>query len=129
MNVLPAAMEDCPICETIRDRGLPQDAIAELATCWVTSGYPKPPIPGYACVVAKRHVEEPYELDDEDGAAYWLDIMRAARALAAVTAPRKLNYEIHGNTVPHLHAHLLPREPSRQTSPERFAEELRRALG
>ncbi|HEY1919062.1 MAG TPA: hypothetical protein VGH27_26110 [Streptosporangiaceae bacterium] len=24
-------------------------------------------------------------------------------------APAKMNYEIHGNTIPHLHMHLFPR--------------------
>jgi hypothetical protein len=27
------------------------------------------------------------------------------------TGSPKLNYEIHGNTIPHLHLHLLPRYP------------------
>ena len=83
---------------------------------------------GLRVVVAKWHVEEPYELDDADGAAYWLDVMRAARALASVTVPRKLNYEIHGNTIPHLQTHLLPRHAVKETARDRFAEELRRAL-
>jgi diadenosine tetraphosphate (Ap4A) HIT family hydrolase len=32
-----------------------------------------------------------------------------ARAVARAFAPRKLNYELLGNTVPHLHWHVLPR--------------------
>ena len=32
-----------------------------------------------------------------------------ARAIAAAFRPRKLNYELLGNTVPHLHWHLFPR--------------------
>jgi diadenosine tetraphosphate (Ap4A) HIT family hydrolase len=35
--------------------------------------------------------------------------MRAARALDRVFAPTKMNYQILGNLVPHLHAHLVPR--------------------
>jgi diadenosine tetraphosphate (Ap4A) HIT family hydrolase len=35
--------------------------------------------------------------------------MAVARELRAVTRARKINYEIHGNTLPHLHAHLYPR--------------------
>ena len=35
--------------------------------------------------------------------------MRAARALARLFNPRKMNYEIHGNTIPHLHMDLYPR--------------------
>jgi diadenosine tetraphosphate (Ap4A) HIT family hydrolase len=32
-----------------------------------------------------------------------------ARALASLYEPEKMNYEIHGNLVPHLHLHLYPR--------------------
>jgi len=32
-----------------------------------------------------------------------------SKALHEVTGAIKLNYEIHGNTIPHLHMHLFPR--------------------
>jgi diadenosine tetraphosphate (Ap4A) HIT family hydrolase len=35
--------------------------------------------------------------------------MLVARGVADVIRPTKMNYEIHGNTVPHLHMHLFPR--------------------
>ena len=35
--------------------------------------------------------------------------MRVAAAVASVVCPVKMNYEIHGNTLPHLHLHLFPR--------------------
>jgi diadenosine tetraphosphate (Ap4A) HIT family hydrolase len=35
--------------------------------------------------------------------------MEAARRLAELERPARLNYEIHGNTLPHLHLHLYPR--------------------
>jgi diadenosine tetraphosphate (Ap4A) HIT family hydrolase len=35
--------------------------------------------------------------------------MNAAKALKEVTCAAKINYEIHGNTVPHLNIHLFPR--------------------
>jgi diadenosine tetraphosphate (Ap4A) HIT family hydrolase len=110
----------CPICE----RGVPLDVVAALPTSWVSAG-PDPPVPGYVCVVYRRHVEEPYELSDDESQARWRDAMRTARALAAVVEPRKLNYEIHGNTIPHLHLHLLPVEP---TSLHDYARRLRAAL-
>jgi hypothetical protein len=36
--------------------------------------------------------------------------MVIARSIADVVHPIKMNYEIHGNTVPHLHLHLFPRQ-------------------
>ena len=35
--------------------------------------------------------------------------MLVARALGTELRPKKMNYEIHGDTVPHLHLHLFPR--------------------
>ena len=67
------------------------------------------PLPGYACVVSKRHVVEPYELPAEERAAFWEEALVVARALASLYEPVKMNYEIHGNVVPHLHLHLFPR--------------------
>jgi diadenosine tetraphosphate (Ap4A) HIT family hydrolase len=37
--------------------------------------------------------------------------MRVARVLDGLFHPSKLNYEIHGNTIPHLHMHVSPRFP------------------
>jgi diadenosine tetraphosphate (Ap4A) HIT family hydrolase len=47
-----------------------------------------------------------------DRAAFWEDAMQAAQVLAGMLQPVKMNYEIHGNTIPHLHMHLYPRMPS-----------------
>jgi diadenosine tetraphosphate (Ap4A) HIT family hydrolase len=66
-------------------------------------------LPGYACVVARRHVEEPFQLPDDEMVAFWRESMAVARALSALFEPRKMNYEIHGNSIPHLHLHLYPR--------------------
>jgi diadenosine tetraphosphate (Ap4A) HIT family hydrolase len=60
-------------------------------------------------VVAKRHVDEPFELDDPELTAFWTESMAVAAALAELVRPSKMNYEIHGNTIPHLHLHLYPR--------------------
>jgi diadenosine tetraphosphate (Ap4A) HIT family hydrolase len=39
------------------------------------------------------------------------DAQHVSRALASVTGAVKLNYEIHGNSLPHLHMHFFPRYP------------------
>jgi diadenosine tetraphosphate (Ap4A) HIT family hydrolase len=97
----PAA---CPICR----RGAPLDVVADLEATWVTAA-PEAPLPGYACVVAKKHVVEPFELSEAEAAAFWRESMLAAGVLDQLFEPAKLNYEIHGNTIPHLHLHLFPR--------------------
>jgi diadenosine tetraphosphate (Ap4A) HIT family hydrolase len=60
-------------------------------------------------VVSKRHVVEPFELAPDEQSAFWLEALAVARALADLFQPVKMNYEIHGNTIPHLHVHLYPR--------------------
>ena len=56
-----------------------------------------------------RHVVEPTELAPEEAAAYGSEVLRVARALQAVLEPVKLNYDVLGNSSPHLHTHLVPR--------------------
>jgi diadenosine tetraphosphate (Ap4A) HIT family hydrolase len=61
------------------------------------------------CVVSKRHVVEPFELPQPERIAFWQEAMLVARTVNELYRPTKMNYEIHGNTVPHLHLHLYPR--------------------
>ena len=60
-------------------------------------------------MVAKRHIVEPFELDEPELTAFWKESMAVAKALDDLTQPSKMNYEIYGNTIPHLHLHLFPR--------------------
>lgn len=62
-------------------------------------------------MVGKHHVVEPYELPSAERASFWEEAMLAARVLAELFRPIKMNYEIHGNVIPHLHLHLYPRFP------------------
>jgi diadenosine tetraphosphate (Ap4A) HIT family hydrolase len=96
--------EGCIICAS----GAPLDIIAELPTSWATAPV-EAPLRGYVCVVARRHVNEPFELPADEQGKFWADSMRVAAAVASLLQPIKMNYEIHGNTLPHLHLHLFPR--------------------
>jgi diadenosine tetraphosphate (Ap4A) HIT family hydrolase len=65
---------------------------------------------GYTVVVWRgRHVAEPTELAADEAAAYWLEVVRVARALEAHLEPVKTNYNLLGNSLPHLHTHIVPR--------------------
>src|SRR6476646_651376 len=83
----------CPICA----KGHPLDVIAELDTTWV-SAPPVAVLPGYACVVARRHVEEPFQLPDDQMVALWRESMRVARALSSLREPGKMNSAITGRS-------------------------------
>ncbi len=64
---------------------------------------------GYTLVVSKTHATELYHLDEHESTQYFRDMLRVAAAVAAAFRPRKMNYEVLGNTVAHLHWHLFPR--------------------
>jgi len=66
--------------------------------------------PGYTIVVWRgRHVADLTELSDADAATYLREVLIVARALESHYKPAKLNLEMLGNTVPHLHTHVIPR--------------------
>ena len=65
---------------------------------------------GYTVVIWRgRHVTEPTELAKDEASGYWAEILSVSRALLAVYQPLKMNYETLGNSLPHLHTHLVPR--------------------
>ncbi len=99
--------EGCPLCG---DDPHPEWLLAETELCRI-SAWSEAVLPGYACVLSKRHVIEPFELGENEQASFFLDAMATARGLAKLFGSVKMNYEIHGNTLPHLHMHLFPREP------------------
>jgi diadenosine tetraphosphate (Ap4A) HIT family hydrolase len=99
--------EGCPMCG---EDPRPEWTLAETDVCRI-SAWSEAVLPGYACVLSKRHVIEPFDPEEDDQAAFFLDAMAAARGLAKLFGSVKMNYEIHGNTVPHLHIHLFPRMP------------------
>lgn len=82
--------------------------LVELPSAWVTAAADAP-LPGYVCIVSRVHVEEPFQLIGEARRAWWDTVSSVAEAVMGATGAPKLNYEIHGNTIPHLHLHLYPR--------------------
>jgi diadenosine tetraphosphate (Ap4A) HIT family hydrolase len=64
----------------------------------------------YVIVVWRgRHVSEPTDLSAEEATGYWLEVLRVARGIEQHYRPAKLNLQILGNAVPHLHTHVVPR--------------------
>jgi diadenosine tetraphosphate (Ap4A) HIT family hydrolase len=49
------------------------------------------------------------ELDPGQACGYWEEVLAVGRAVRALFDPVKLNYLTLGNTVPHLHTHVVPR--------------------
>jgi diadenosine tetraphosphate (Ap4A) HIT family hydrolase len=102
--------EGCPMCE----QGRPDETrsgvrifVGEVSDAYLQrAGIQR----GYSISVWRgRHVAEPTEISDDEASAYWLEVLRVGRALEEHLRPVKLNYDLLGNSLPHLHTHLIPR--------------------
>lgn len=99
--------EHCPVC---RQETPPVDmvTIRETTFSWLEA-HPRVCLAGTCHLLSKVHAVELDDLSDEVLLGFMKDVQQAARALKEITGATKINYEIHGNTVPHLHMHLFPR--------------------
>ena len=98
---------NCPVCNAApMPEGM--EDIAELPHSWL-SAEPIDCLKGACHLIAKRHAVELFDFEEAELLAVMKEVQLCARALKKVTGAVKINYEIHGNTVPHFHVHLYPR--------------------
>lgn len=68
---------------------------------------------GYTILIYnKGHKTELFQLSKKEQIAYMEDLVKVAKAINDAFHPVKMNYELLGNTVPHLHWHIIPRKKS-----------------
>lgn len=65
--------------------------------------------PGYCFLISKQHVCELFHLQPLVRQGFLEEVNHAARILSELFRADKLNYELLGNLVPHMHWHLVPR--------------------
>ncbi len=65
--------------------------------------------PGYTLLFVKEHATELFHLDLNVRTALMEELSFVAQALYATYRPDKINYELLGNMVPHIHWHIVPR--------------------
>src|SRR6476620_9902726 len=65
--------------------------------------------PGWTVVVFKRHATELFHLAPTERIQLMEEVNLVAKTLAQVYEAKKINYELLGNQVPHIHWHLIPR--------------------
>jgi len=101
--------EHCPLCEQV---GLVENKfsflIAQLETSnlrLAKSQYAR----GYCTPIFREHATELHQRSPEKQAALMRDLARAGTASARVFKPDKMNYQLLGNLVPHIHWHIVPR--------------------
>jgi diadenosine tetraphosphate (Ap4A) HIT family hydrolase len=136
--------ENCPLCAVVA-AGDATNYIADLSISRLIlnkNQYVK----GYCLLICRKHVREPYELSAGEQHQFFTDLMRAGEALEKVFGAVKMNFQILGNAVPHLHCHIEPRyygdaspgkpiDPNKETvilTPEEYQariKQIRQALG
>jgi diadenosine tetraphosphate (Ap4A) HIT family hydrolase len=82
--------------------------IAELDTGWAVLG-DNQSWPGYSLLIAKEPVTELHELAPRPRLRLLEELSQLAEAVHRVVRPHKLNYELLGNSVHHVHWHVFPR--------------------
>jgi len=98
--------DDCPACA----RQWPSSA-QRIADCGSSVAYLHDDqfFAGWTFLLLNRHATELWQLSPAERGALIEDVTRVARAVGTAFGARKMNYELLGNAVPHIHWHLVPR--------------------
>jgi diadenosine tetraphosphate (Ap4A) HIT family hydrolase len=65
--------------------------------------------PGWTVIVFKRHATELFHLAPTERIQLMEEVNLVAKTLAQVYEAKKINYELLGNQLPHIHWHVIPR--------------------
>lgn len=100
--------QTCPFCQLEQDKIVAQDEL----TLTMRDGYPVSE--GHTLVIPKRHVESWFDLEDDEQTAMLRAVRKAQAALDDELHPAGWNFGINvgaaaGQTVWHVHVHLIPR--------------------
>lgn len=106
----------CPFCSLPPGRVVDENDHALL----ILDGFPVSP--GHSLVIPKRHVGSFFETSDAERAALLSLLDRAKSSVEQQYQPAGFNIGINdgaaaGQTVPHLHIHLIPRYAGDQADP------------
>lgn len=106
-------MSDCVFCRIVA-RQIPATVVYEddHVLAFMDIGQVNP---GHVLVAVKKHAENIYALDDAQAQAVFRGAARVSRAIQAAFQPEGLsvyqaNGKAAGQTVFHLHIHLVPRQ-------------------
>jgi len=99
---------NCPFCS------LPQALIISESDLVLTIRDAFPVSPGHTLIIPRRHVASIFELDIMEKAAILGALEEAKKALDREFSPAGYNIGVNdgqpaGQTIPHVHIHLIPR--------------------
>jgi diadenosine tetraphosphate (Ap4A) HIT family hydrolase len=108
-NQIKRKNADCPFCNLEPEREL----ILESATTFAI--YDKYPVnKGHALIIPKRHCSDYFQLSFKEQSACWYILNATKKVLEEKFKPEGFNVGINvneqaGQTIPHVHIHLIPR--------------------
>lgn len=73
--------------------------------------------PGRSILMLDAHEEAFEDLSEGLMVEFMKDAQKAIQAIKMSTGVHRVNFAILGNTVPHVHAHLIPRYPDMESKP------------
>ena len=102
--------DSCPLCDKLAHlRELPADDVVWQFPHSVALLGPWQYHTGYCILISRSHRVELHQLPPSLRSAFLNEMVVLSHAIAATFEPRKMNCELLGNQVPHLHWHLFPR--------------------
>jgi histidine triad (HIT) family protein len=108
-------MSECPFCSIFTGQSEASLVYADEATIAFLDL--RQPNGGHVLVAPRQHIQTRYDLDEATGAALMRTVVRTARAVRTSLQPAGMsiwqsNGEAAGQEVPHVHFHVLARQPA-----------------
>jgi diadenosine tetraphosphate (Ap4A) HIT family hydrolase len=100
--------KDCMYCmkDERRDNLMIEICELEVSTVFL---FKEQTYTGRCNVVYKDHVKELFQLSHDELAAFMNDVKKVAAAVDQAFQPNKINYGAYGDTLHHLHMHIVPK--------------------
>jgi diadenosine tetraphosphate (Ap4A) HIT family hydrolase len=99
---------DCMYCMEDERRNQLMIEIAQLEVSTVFL-FKEQTYKGRCNVVYKDHVKELFHLEEQDLTSFMKDVKKVAEAVDKAFSPNKINYGAYGDTLHHLHMHVVPK--------------------
>lgn len=109
-------IKECPFCKLPPERTIDSNEFGFV----IRDGFPVSP--GHTLIIPKRHVGSFFEIAQEERDALFQLLNKAKETIDTEFQPDGFNIGINdgpaaGQTVPHLHMHLIPRFKNDQADP------------
>lgn len=106
----------CPFCDLPQERILGENAHGRI----IADAFPVSP--GHRLVIARRHISSLFDLTPEERESLFDLVSQARIELDRERSPKAYNVGVNdgvaaGQTIPHVHIHLIPRYDGDQEDP------------